>query len=371
VFPWLEPRQGTPFRSSRSMLQETQPPHLAQQLNAVDGSLPIMSRQAVTAILLAGVLAIASPVAAQRQRNPGGGGGGVYRGGQGQGGRASGAGPYRGGGRAVTQDRGGRPQATGGYQQPRQYAAPQRQYAAPQQYATRPQAVTRAPGTLVDSTRRYSVQRNPGYGGGYVNRGYSGRYVDQGYARPGYAGPVYGRPGYAAPKGYAVPRGYVAPHGYAAPRGYAHGYYGPPRYIAPGWHGYRNGYVVVSPRYVTPYVVGYAPWYPYYYRPSIGIGIYYGAYGLYPFGAVAPAYYDPAPGAVLGGVRITDAPRDAQVFADGNYVGIVDDFDGVSQHLNLEPGEHRIEIHAPGLTPISFDVVVQAGSTITLRAEIY
>jgi hypothetical protein len=77
------------------------------------------------------------------------------------------------------------------------------------------------------------------------------------------------------------------------------------------------------------------------------------------------------PDVVYGGLRITDAPRDAQVFADGNYVGIVDDFDGAAQHLNLEPGQHRIEIHAPGLTPIAFDVVVQAGRTITLRAEIY
>ena len=92
---------------------------------------------------------------------------------------------------------------------------------------------------------------------------------------------------------------------------------------------------------------------------------------LYPFGTIPPAYYDPAPGAIYGGLRITDAPREAQVFADGSYVGIVDDFDGASEHLNLEPGQHRIEIHAPGLTPITFDVVVQAGRTITLRAEIY
>jgi hypothetical protein len=335
----------------------------------------MMSTRMVTAALLAGLVALASPVLAQRQRNPGGGGA-VSRGGQGQGSRAAGGGPYRAGG-AVSQERGGRPQSARSYPQPRQYAAPQRSYAAPQrpyaappQYAARPQAVTRNPGAQADSTRRYGVQRNPGYTGGYVNRGYSGRYVDPDQGRRGYAAPVYGRPGYAAPRAYAVPRGYAAPYGHAAPRAYAHGYHGPPRYIAPG-RGWGHGYVVVTPRYVSPYVVGYGPWYPYYYRPSIGIGIYYGAYGLYPFGTVAPAYYDPAPGAVLGGVRITDAPRDAQVFADGNYVGIVDDFDGASQHLNLEPGQHRIEIHAPGLTPIAFDVVVQAGSTITLRAEIY
>jgi hypothetical protein len=60
------------------------------------------------------------------------------------------------------------------------------------------------------------------------------------------------------------------------------------------------------------------------------------------------------------------------VFVDGYYVGIVDDFDGVFQHVNLEAGEHRIEVRAPGYDEaISFDVYVQPGRTITLRADAY
>ena len=49
-------------------------------------------------------------------------------------------------------------------------------------------------------------------------------------------------------------------------------------------------------------------------------------------------------GAAYGGVRIQGAPRDAQVFVDGTYAGVVDDFDGTFQHLDLEPGSHAIEI---------------------------
>ena len=45
------------------------------------------------------------------------------------------------------------------------------------------------------------------------------------------------------------------------------------------------------------------------------------------------------------------------------------DFDGAFQHVNLEAGEHQLEIRAPGLAPITFDVVVQPGRTITLRAD--
>ena len=60
-------------------------------------------------------------------------------------------------------------------------------------------------------------------------------------------------------------------------------------------------------------------------------------------------------------LRITGAPREAHVFADGYYVGIVNDFDGIFQHLNLEAGPHRIEMRYPRYETIAFDVMVQPG----------
>jgi hypothetical protein len=134
---------------------------------------------------------------------------------------------------------------------------------------------------------------------------------------------------------------------------------------------YRRSYApwVHTPRIIRPRVVTIVPWRPYIYRPSIGIGIYYGTGDAYPYGYTPEAYYNPTPGRIYGGVRIVDAPRDAQVFADGYYVGIVDDFDGVFQHVNLEPGEHRIEIVETDREPVAFDVLVQPGQTLTLRAD--
>jgi hypothetical protein len=131
----------------------------------------------------------------------------------------------------------------------------------------------------------------------------------------------------------------------------------------------RGGYR--SPRVIRPNIVTIVPYRPYVYRPSLGIGTYYGSGGLYPYGYTPRGYYDPLPGRAYGGVRITDAPRDAQVFADGYYVGIVNDFDGVFQHMNLEPGPHHIEVEAEGFEPVAFDVVVQPGRTITFRADMY
>jgi hypothetical protein len=144
-------------------------------------------------------------------------------------------------------------------------------------------------------------------------------------------------------------------------------------YVRPQYRGGRfYNRTVIVPRYIRPSIVTVIPYRPYVYRPRLSIGVYYGAGSVYPYGYTPRGYYDPLPGHYYGGVRITGAPRDAQVFADGYYVGIVDDFDGVFQHMNLEAGPHHIEIEIPGYDDaLTFDIVVQPGRTITYRADVY
>jgi len=115
---------------------------------------------------------------------------------------------------------------------------------------------------------------------------------------------------------------------------------------------------------------------PYGYRPGWSLNLYFGqpysAYG-YPacgYPSAEYGYYSIASGRAFGAVRIVDAPPDAQVFVDGYYAGVVDDYDGVFQHLNLEAGSHHIEIEEQGYPPIAFDVRVEPGQTITYRANI-
>jgi hypothetical protein len=127
----------------------------------------------------------------------------------------------------------------------------------------------------------------------------------------------------------------------------------------------------IAPRIIRPTIVTVIPYRPYVYRPRLGIGVYYGAGGSYPYGYTPRGYYNPIPGRPYGGLRITGAPREGHVFADGYYVGIVNDFDGIFQHLNLEAGPHRIEIEIPGYETIAFDVMVQPGRTVTFRADLY
>ena len=138
------------------------------------------------------------------------------------------------------------------------------------------------------------------------------------------------------------------------------------------YRGYgRNGVTRYAPRVVRPTIIRVAPYRPYVYRPSYRIGVYYGSGGYYPYGATPRGYYDPLPGRYYGGVRITGVPRDAEVFADGYYVGLVDDFDGIFQHVNLEAGPHHIEIDWGGYQPIAFDVYVRPGETTTFRGDGY
>jgi len=188
---------------------------------------------------------------------------------------------------------------------------------------------------------------------------------------------------------FAQPRGHGGGGHVAAGRAVPRGYAGAPRVYAP----YRYyGHVY------RPYVVGYAPYRPYYYpyRAGFTVGFYagfgypygYPYYGYYPYGASAyygygyPYGYGPyynyplppagymsmRPGVAYGGVRIQGAPPDGRVFVDGYYVGVVDDFDGPFQHLNLEPGVHKIEIRMGDEPGVAFDVNVQPGQTITYHA---
>ena len=116
--------------------------------------------------------------------------------------------------------------------------------------------------------------------------------------------------------------------------------------------GYRAGYHrhVHRPRFFYPRVYGsyfYFPGYafdlhygyPYYWGPR------WGGYSYWPYNpAYALDYEDP----YTGYLRLKVKPREAEVYVDGFYVGLVDHFDGVFQRLRLPEGAHRVEIRHPG-----------------------
>jgi hypothetical protein len=78
----------------------------------------------------------------------------------------------------------------------------------------------------------------------------------------------------------------------------------------------------------------------------------------------------PAQGRPMGGVQLALEPRRAQVFVDGMYAGLVDDFAGYYRHLSVPAGIHRIEVFAPGYQPLILDVTVVPDRTITYRQSL-
>ncbi len=47
-------------------------------------------------------------------------------------------------------------------------------------------------------------------------------------------------------------------------------------------------------------------------------------------------------------VRLQVKPTQTEVYVDGAYTGLVDNYDGLFQRLHLPPGEHEIELYLGG-----------------------
>ena len=123
-----------------------------------------------------------------------------------------------------------------------------------------------------------------------------------------------------------------------------------PRYYEPRWY---------QPRfYYRPYI----------FRPrfSIGFGIFSGYPVPYTYSYPSYAYSSSA----YGGVSLDIAPFNGEVFVDGVYSGLVEDFDGTNQPLTLRAGRHRIEVQAPGYANLVFDVDVMPGQIIPYRGDL-
>jgi hypothetical protein len=156
-----------------------------------------------------------------------------------------------------------------------------------------------------------------------------------------------------------------------------------------GYYGYYDPFLYGG--YYDPFLFGYGGGYRYGngYGYGYGNGVYGNGYGFGPGPyAVSPSSPDSAsslappdsassvapypldPQGPTGGLRLKVEPRDAQVYVDGYYAGIVDDFDGHFQHLTLAAGPHHIEVRAPGHEPLAFDVAIEPHHTTVYQGTL-
>jgi hypothetical protein len=115
------------------------------------------------------------------------------------------------------------------------------------------------------------------------------------------------------------------------------------------------GYPVAYP-YYDPYLYSYS------YDPypnSYSYDAYPNAPYEQPYGSVGVQ-----PGAATGGLSFDITPASAELFVDGNYIGIAATFSPTSEPLALGPGRHRIEVRAPGYETMAFDADVIAGEVV-------
>jgi hypothetical protein len=69
----------------------------------------------------------------------------------------------------------------------------------------------------------------------------------------------------------------------------------------------------------------------------------------------------------LTAVRVMVTPRQAKVYVDGYYAGIVDDFDGVFQRLHAPAGAHEITLYLDGYRTVTQKIYLTPDETYKLH----
>ena len=116
------------------------------------------------------------------------------------------------------------------------------------------------------------------------------------------------------------------------------------------------------PHPVSPHRV-----HPRFYGPSWNYGIYWGwpyYWGTWGYPYHYPAVVYSGGAERLGALDLDVAPERAQVFLDGQYLGVCDDFDGFPEYLWLEPGTYDLVFFHEGYRTVAHQVTVRAGLMI-------
>jgi hypothetical protein len=104
---------------------------------------------------------------------------------------------------------------------------------------------------------------------------------------------------------------------------------------------------------VPAYGYGYYPWAPYY------------QVGPYPYPYPYPFHYvDPG-----ASVRLEVTPKQAEVYVDGFYAGVVDDYDGTFQRLHIPPGEHDITLYLDGYRTVKQHLRLSSDKTFKVKYQ--
>jgi hypothetical protein len=123
-------------------------------------------------------------------------------------------------------------------------------------------------------------------------------------------------------------------------------------------------------------------------RTGVHVGVHVGVGGpVYrPFHPVYPyRYWYPGPGFYAGyyGPRVVEVrrvnygsvdfnvdPQQSQVFVDGRYLGVADDFNGFPQTAKLPAGYHDVKIVSPDGRTVGRRIYVAAGEELNFNLNL-
>ena len=71
--------------------------------------------------------------------------------------------------------------------------------------------------------------------------------------------------------------------------------------------------------------------------------------------------------AARGSLVLESVPDGAQVFVDGNYVGLAEEFRSNGQELDVRAGVHTVEVRAPGYETLTFNVMIEPNRRVRYR----
>ncbi len=131
--------------------------------------------------------------------------------------------------------------------------------------------------------------------------------------------------------------------GYYGHHGYGHrGYY--------GHHGYGHR--------------GYYAQHAYYGHPGYGHHYYPRFYGYsgHPQGGVASVH--------LGALDLNVKPKNTQVYLNGKYIGVTDNFDGVPRALWLKEGTYEIIFYLDGYATVVREFTIHPGVIIDVKQRL-
>ena len=133
-------------------------------------------------------------------------------------------------------------------------------------------------------------------------------------------------------------------------RGGSRTYRGGSYYRGGGYYrGYRHYYPYYYPYYSYPYFSSYYWW---------GPSVYYGYRMAEDYGQAA------------GALDLDIKPEEAEVWIDGEYIGIADNYDGFPRYLWLPEGDHRLVFYLDGYRTAAREFTVSEGIVLQVKTKL-